>query len=327
MLKNQYLNKLTTLKIGWVIPQVLSYSKVMASTRLRVYDVIRYLKSINIKSGLYISFFRYDIVIFQKAFSKKFISLAKKLKNKNTKIIFDINVNYIDSDDLLVTLQQQKDIREMLKISDAVIVPSSFLKDLYSKYNNNVYLIEEIIEERFFKIRKEHLDKNDISLVFCGYAVKSKEIYLIKDVLKYLYEKYNVKLILISEKDPKLNIIPYKFYKYNHKIIPQLLLKGDIAISPRDISRRYNLGHSFTRIGYPMAVGLPVVASPVPSYTGSPAILCNNQEEWKNELEKLIKNYEYRKEISELGIRFVWDNFSKDKILDKYKNLFITMCL
>lgn len=315
-------SNLAAQRIGWVAPRVLPYSMVMASTRLRTYDVIRYLRKNNVKAGLYNPFSRYDIVVFQKAFSKKFLSLAKKLKDKHIKIVFDINVNYIDSDDLFVTEEQRKDVREMLQIADVVITPSSYLRDLYVKYTDNVYLIEEIIEERFFEAKKEHSDKDEVSLLFCGYAVKSKELYLIKNALKYLYDKHKIKLILICEKDPNLGIVPHKFYKYNYKLLPELLLRGDMKISPRDLSRKYNLGHAFTRIGYPMAVGLPVVASPVPSYQGSPAILCNGPKEWRDNLENLIKSCKLRRELAELGREFVWENFSADKIIEKYKNLF-----
>lgn len=318
-------NKLAAQRIGWVAPRVLPYSMVMASTRLRTYDVIRYLRKKNINARLYNPFSRYNIVVFQKAFNKKFLFLAKKLKNKHIKIVFDINVNYIDKDELLVTEEQRKDIKEMLQIVDVVITPSFYLRDLYAKYNDNVHLIEEIIEERFFKVKKEHSDKDEVSLLFCGYAVKSEELYLIKDTFKYLYDKYKIKLILICEKDPHFNIIPYKFYKYSHKYLPQLLLKGDIKISPRDLSRKYNLGHSFTRIAYPMSVGLPVVASPIPSYKDSPAILCSERKEWEDRLNNLICNCELRKKLGESGRIFVKNNFSADIIIKKYENLFNTL--
>ena len=318
-------DKLAAQRIGWVAPRVLPYSMVMASTRLRTYDVIRYLRKKNINARLYNPFSRYNIAVFQKSFNKKFLFLAKKLKNKHIKIVFDINVNYIDKDELLVTEEQRKDIKEMLQIVDVVITPSFYLRDLYAKYNDNVHLIEEIIEERFFKVKKEHSDKDEVSLLFCGYAVKANELYIIGDVLKDLYEKYKIRLVLICDKDPRLNLIPYTFYKYSHKYLPQLLLQGNIKISPRNLSRQYNLGHSFTRIGYPMAVGLPVVASPVPSYQGSPAILCNDPKEWRENLENLIKSYELRKELAERGKKFVREKFSEDKIIEKYENLFSTL--
>ena len=310
------------MKIGWVVPQVMPYSIVMASTRLRVYDIIRHLKARGIKTGLYNPFRQYDVVVFQKAFKRRFLSLAEKLKKKGVKIVFDINVNYIDDDSLFVTKQQRRDVRDMLNLTDIVITPSPYLKELYSHYKENTWLIEEIIEDRFFDFQKKHIEKKQVSLLFCGYSAKAKELYLIEDTLKDLYESYGINLVLICEKDPKLNIIPYDFYKYDHKRLPELLLKGDIKISPRDLSRKYNLGHTFTRIGYPMSVGLPVAASPLSSYENSPALLCNDQEQWRQALTKLITDVSLRSELAQRGREFVKGNFSADKIMSKYINLF-----
>lgn len=310
------------IKIGWVVPRALPYSIVMASTRLRAYDVIGYLPKGKVKAGLYNPFCRYDVIVFQKAFNRRFLNLAKRLKNKGVKIVFDINVNYIDSDMVFVRRDQRQNIKEMLSIADAVIVPSPYLKDIYSSYTKNTFLIEEIIEEKFFEVEKKHSKKNSIKLLYCGYAAKADELYLIKDILKTLHKEYDIKLVLICDKDPKLDIIPYSFYKYNHKRLPQLLIKGDIKISPRDLSRKYNLGHTFTRIGYPMAVGVPVAASPLSSYVQSPAIICGGKKEWEDALVRLIESWQVRSKLAEQGIKYVKDNFSVNKIIGKYMDLF-----
>jgi hypothetical protein len=74
----------------------------MASTRLRAYDIIRYLKKRDVAAGLFNPLSRYDKAIFQKSFNKKSLELASRLKQKKTEVIFDINVNYIDPDDTFV---------------------------------------------------------------------------------------------------------------------------------------------------------------------------------------------------------------------------------
>ena len=322
---NNVLHSITKLKIGWIVPQVKPYYRVMASTRLRVYDIIKYLREKGAKTGLYIPFTRYDIIVFQKTFSRRFLWLARRFKSKGTKIVFDINVNYIDRDEIFVSERQRRDVKKMLQLADAVITPSAYLRDVYSQYNKNCHVIKEIIEDRFFSVSNKHLDKKPVVLLFCGYAVKARELHLIEEVLKDVYDKHKVQLILICEKNPHFNIIPYKFYKYSHKYLPQLLLKGDIKISPRDLSRKYNLGHSFTRIAYPMSVGLPVIASPIPSYKDSPAILCSEKKEWEDMLNNLICNCALRKKLGESGRIFVKNNFSADIVIKKYENLFNTL--
>jgi len=310
------------LKIGFVVEQRSSYYNAMASTRLRAYDVIKGLKKQQVKAELYYPYLKYDIVIFQKVFSKKYIRLAEKLKSNGCKIIFDINVNYLDNDDTCVTETQQQDIKEFIKITDSVITASIYLKDIYSNIHHDVMCIEEIIEDRFTQKHKTLNNTTNLYLLYCGHATKAKELFLIKDILRHIYDSYKIQIIYICEKDPLIDIIPYKFHKYNHKKLPEQILKADIFINPRDISRQYNLGHSFTKIGYPMALGLPVIASPILSYEKSPAILCNTNEQWINNLTTLIHDPALRNQLALEGQEFVKKNFAENIIIPKYIKLF-----
>ena len=81
-------------------------------------------------------------------------------------------------------------------------------------------------------------------------------------------------------------------------------------IAPRPMEGIENLSHSNTKIAYPMSVGLPVVASPVPSYLDSPAILCKSEDEWYAEVEKLILNSEYRECIGKQSKEFIKNNYA-----------------
>ena len=292
-------------RIGCIVPSRLPYNRVMASTRLRVYDVIKRIPQME----MYNPFKKYDAVIFQKCFEDKHIKLAQKLKKKEIKVIFDINVNYLCKD-AQTNDEQRENVEYMLTIANHVIVSSTYLKELYSLYNKNITLIEEMIDGipcfryRYGKVK---------NILWCGYAVKAKELYIIKEILK----DYN--LFIVSEKDPKLDMF-YDFYKYNEINLETVGEKCDVFVSPRDLTRDYNKGHSFTRIGLAMSMGLPVIASPVPSYKGSPAILCNTLDEWK-EAFKVLDNYKKREEIGKEGWRYVYNNFSPENIIIKYKKL------
>ena len=72
-----------------------------------------------------------------------------------------------------------------------------------------------------------------------------------------------------------------------------------------------------------MAVGVPVLASPIPSYAGSPAILINGfGEEWHTEIKKIVNDKKYYQELSEKGITYCQSNFSTNIIMSKYQKLF-----
>ncbi len=324
---HMFINSKTTERysIGFVVPRINLYKRVMPSTRIRVYDIINAFKNNDI---FHLELFKkrnnYQIVIFQKHFNKNAYNLAQELKKRKTKIVLDINVNYLLDDSKIILNEQRKDFIRFIKICDAVIVSSIYLKNFLSnKINIPFFLIEENINRKYFKKRKV-LKTTPDTLIWSGFSVKAKEILTIKDVLENLSKKYNLKLIIIAEKNPKLKInnLKIEYLKYNEKKITSQLLKGDIFIAPRNLNEKYNLGHSFTKIGVAMAMGIPVVASPIPSYLKSPAIISFNNKEWENNLKNLLRKNIDIKNLSEKGIEYCKVNYDIEYIKNKYLRLF-----
>jgi len=313
-------------KIGFVVYAKDSYETCQASVRLRVYDVMKYFKN---NTSIIVEFYDpnvvYDIVIFQKCFQNEHINLAKALKSIGTKIVFDINVNYVYLKGLAkeyVRETQRNNVLSMLKVSDAVITSSKKLNSLYSKHHDNVTTIEESIDSKFFEYNKEHKNDFPINLLYCGYGVKADQVLIIKDVLDELSSNgYKFSLVYVCDRDPKILRYPYKFYPYDYNNLPNLLMKGDIKIAPRNLTDSYNWGHAFTKIGYPMSVGIPVVASPVPAYLDRNAIICEEDQEWYTALERLINSAEARECQGYLG-KETAKQFSMDVIGYKYLKFF-----
>lgn len=313
------------MRVGFYVNSADPYETCMASTRIRVYDVIKFfLSKTNIVSEIHTKYHSYDVVIFQKCFQDEHIELAKALSKKGINVLFDINVNYVHLEGLAkqyVKTKQKENVLRMLEVSDVIITSSETLSDIYSKYHNSVVTIEENIENRFFEVNKHYESKDNVVLLYCGYAIKAKEILLIKEVLVKLYEQFSIRMLYICEEDPKINIIPYEFLKYNHSNLPSLLVKGDIKIAPRDLSNSYNWGHSFSKVAYPMSVGIPAVASPVPSYLGRNVVICNNDQEWYIALERLICSIDERERQGQSG-KYITKQFSIDAVGNRYLNLF-----
>jgi len=319
------------IKIGFVLGVFPSayWGKIMASTRLRAYDVINnFNDDDNYFLELYKPWKKYDVAIFQKKFDRNALHLAQKLKSRGVKIILDINVNYYDPESQEKKYEyMHKEIMDFTKISDATITGSSHINNYVKKLfpEKNIICIPENITDDFFSVKKEVGENNDnLKLMYVGYAIKAKEVLSIEKTLKELREKYDLKLIFICEKNPKISLdgIETEFIKYNQRKIPRQMLLGDIFIAPRDLSKPYNLGHSFTKIGYPMAVGIPIVASRVPAYENSPAILCDTEDDWKINMERLLANKDSRKMLGEAGIDHCRKNYSQKEIKKEYEKFF-----
>lgn len=113
----------------------------------------------------------------------------------------------------------------------------------------------------------------------------------------------------------------YDYLHYDQACIPKQFIQGDIMIAPRPMEGIEKLAHSFTKVAYPLAVGLPAVASPVPSYVGTPVILCRNEEEWEQALTRLITDAKERERVGKLGREYVQANYSLQVIGTRYQSI------
>jgi glycosyltransferase involved in cell wall biosynthesis len=313
------------------VPPTPYYGRIMASARLRAYDIINnFQNNPDYFLELYKPWKKYDIVVFQKKFDSRALRLAQKLKKSGVKIILDINVNYYDRAAFTSDVKCEHDqIMLFTRIADGIITSTGYIEEYVKRLfpEKIITTIPENITDTFFSVRKKIPDTNTpLKLLYVGYSEKASEIMQIENTLRQLHGHHHFSLLLICDKDPKISIhgIETKYVRYRQKEIHRQMLEGDIFIAPRDMNKSYNLGHSFTKIGYPMSVGVPVIASTVPSYTGSPAILCENKADWYNSLDDLLKNRQKREILAEHGIVYCREHFSKSVITEKYISFFKT---
>lgn len=305
--------------IAFYIDDILPYNMAMASIRMRTYDIINYFETIGIHAELYKPFKKYRIVIFTKTCSDKSLQKAKELHEQGTKIYFESHCEYLCNDEKFD--YEKKNILKMLEYADIVGTASEVQQEMFANYHNHVVMIPESVNADFFLHSKKHSDKQKISLLYCGYSVKAKDTLCIVDVIKTLQKEYGIEMIYICEKDPEITEIPYRFINYDQKKIPDLLIQGDIMIAPRIMDGLEQRSHSFTKVAYPLAVGLPTVASPMPSYLNTPVIICNTAEEWHQQIKQLIIDWEKRAELAEIGINYVKDNYSINVIGQRYMDV------
>lgn len=322
-------NRKPKYRIGFVVEQEKEYFTATTSTRLRAYDVIRFMN----KSGHMAEFVRqgekYDLVVFQKYFDQEAMKQAEGFAAAGAKIMLDMNINIIELEGAIDIFnqsqqesieQQNVDIRNMLEVSDFVLTASPKLGEIYSRYHERVFTVEESVAAEYFKHKKVHRD-GKVRLLYAGYALKAVELELIKDVLITLHKEFQVDLVSLSNKPPEIDFIPVEFVKIDNKLFSEQFLKGDIKLAPRDLSQPYNLGHTLTKVAYPMSVGIPAVASAVPSYINREVLICNTEEEWYSALSKLITSAEYRQYVGDKSREFIRRNYTINQIGQQYIDL------
>lgn len=304
-------------EVGFVIDDIQAYNKVLASVRIRCYDIMTAMEKAEVKAELYKPFKKYKAVIFTKTRSDSAVRKAQKLKDTDTLVISDNFCEYL-TDEKRADDWERKNILKILECSDAAITYSKEQYKQFSRYHDQVFLIQESVNDSYFKVCKEHAKKEQITLIYSGYRKNALYIELIKDVVLRLQQEFRCKVLLICEADPVIKSFPYEYIHYDQKRIVQDLLLGDIMIAPRPMEGIEKQQHTLTKIASPMAIGLPVVASPVPAYIGTPAILCNNETEWYDALRKLILDAKERQIVGRESREYVRKHLAVDAIAQEY---------
>lgn len=304
--------------VGFVIDEKIPYNKAMASIRLRCYNIMDELERQGIHAEIYNPKRNYKVLVFTKCFSDKAKDIANFAYKKGIPIIDDA---YFENFGDVNRKKDEQIIRDIVEKATYVITVSEVQQKVFARLGKETLYIPEAIDSCLLEQHKEQQKKDIVTLVYCGYSAKAKDLLVIKDIILEMQQKYNSRLLIISDADPQIKELNYDYMKYDQKRIANQIKQGDIMIAPRPMDNIERSSHSVSKIALPMAVGIPAIASPVPSYYQTPAILCNNADEWKMSLENLIINFSTRKQIAEKGHKYVMENLTLEIIGKKYKEL------
>lgn len=305
--------------IAFYVDDIKTYNKAMASIRMRCYDIIEYLEALGIHAELYKPFKKYKAVIFTKTSTDRSVRMAHKLHGNGVKIYYESHCEYLTDAGRLD--REKENILKTLEAADIVGTSSDVQQRMFGEFHNHVLMIPESVHGDFFLHSKTHESKKRITLVYCGYSGKASDTLCIAKVIQRLQQEFGVEMLYICEKDPEIREFPNRYLFYDQRKIPELLMEGDIMIAPRPMEGIENRAHSFTKAAYPLAVGLPTVASPMPSYRDTPVILCTTEIEWYRELSELIRNTDKRKRLGAAGRTFVKEHYSMDTIGKRYLDI------
>ena len=300
-----------------------------ASVWIRALQLIPYLEKSKIKNYINNENIKADFAIFVRRQDELDYKLAIKLKKRKIKIILDLCVNYFIESDAPgikkpVTDDHINNCKKMTKVCDAVFCASNNIKGYAQRFNDNTYYLPDSVNQEHFKYKKNEIDfsRKRIRAIWSGTTNKSHELLEYMNVL----EEFNISLRIIAEKRPKSFGHPFSFSqnkaffsRWKYETFPKTMLNGEFVFAPRDLSEPYNRGHSFFKIGIFLFSGIPVIASPIPSYKEiikgeNCGKLCDSKEDFRNIIKNFCKNRE---------ILVNWSK-SASLVMEKYTTLEIS---
>ena len=309
-------------KVGWIL---LGNSSI-GSSRIHGINIHRYINKNGIKSvilqtnsvmtthltlslwkQLLIFLSRFDVLIFQKVFDSRAIRLATLAKKLGVKTVF---------------LQSDMIETKMVNKVDALVVTSDYLKRHYnSKYGVDAILIEDAVEVSDELVKEDYGDKGKIRLIWVGHKDNWETIEVIYNALEILKDDYFC-LKRISN-HPQADV------QWKLETVFQEILQGDIGIIPC-FNNEWAKSKSNNRLTMFMALGLPVIASDIPSYRDiikpcSNGFLAKSIDDWTKYLQ-VLRDEHTRKKIGMKARKDVWEKYNIDVIGDKWISLVENLC-
>ncbi len=147
---------------------------------------------------------------------------------------------------------------------------------------------------------------------------------VIQSLEKKLHNQFEFHVI--ADKNPNFELSSLRFIKWSKESEIQDLLKFDIGLMPLtdDLWAKGKCG--FKALQY-MAIGIPVIASPVGVNKniideGVNGFLCKSLSQWEEKIVQLIKDQELRKRMGDAGRFKIVNNYSLDSNSGNFLSLF-----
>lgn len=288
------------MKVNWLIPtQERNYNHVLASIWIRCLQLIPFLEQLGVECVINEPFSDAPIYYFVRWQNDEAYQIASQAKRRGKKIIFDLVVNYFDESHATLGRLRIEECLRFVELAHVVTTCSQFIANRAADYHAQVVYLPDSINLRHFQgtKRPEDFFRPKLRLIWSGNHSKIHELEPIFPIAR----QCGFDMLVISNKHPAKHRwrwfnSPYQFKRWRYESFPSDILTGDLCISHRDSHTVYNQGHSFFKIGVMMALGLPVIASAVPSYTEllnhktGAGWICTSLDEWRKTFRQLKQN-------------------------------------
>ena len=221
----------------------------------------------------------------------------------------------------------RKVAEKQFKSADGLIVSTPYLKQVYSEWNDNIYVVPNAIDHRIWgNVKKK--GKPGIRIGWAGGMTHQKDLEILVPVIERIIAKNkNVTFVLCYGVPTEYRNIPGVEYVGKWSRIdryPQYLAdRGlDIAVAPL-VDNAFNRGKSNLRWLEASALGIPTVAMNVGHFAetiqhGIDGFLADNADEMEKHIQTLIDDKRLRMGMGRAANIRTQTDFNVDIVLNSY---------
>ncbi|MBU0635293.1 MAG: glycosyltransferase family 4 protein [Candidatus Omnitrophica bacterium] len=216
---------------------------------------------------------------------------------------------------ILYLFRCRRSIERIIGLSRLVIAGNSYLGEYALKFNPRTEVIPTCIDTDKFCVQNKQYVKSDKFIV--GWIGSPHTLFYlepIKEVLRQISSRYNIRLLLIGAEDFRIEGVEVICEKWTIETELEQLSKFDIGLPPL-LDDEWSRGKCGLKALQYMATGVPVVCSDSGVYRqmitdGLNGFLAKNKEEWTQKLSRLLQDEKLRKQLSGAARKTVEDKYS-----------------
>ncbi len=285
-------------------------------THLPIYEIIKkYVQRIFILLAKN----RYDIIwLQQEAFPWIPSIFERALLKTNIPIVVDYDDAFFHRYDRhnskIVRFFLKNKIDKIMIHSNVIVAGNQYLADRAIKNGSKkVVILPTVIDINLYHTRFQS-EKKTFTIGWIGSPHNAKYILSIQSALKEVFNKGDVKIILVGSGEIKIDSLQLEIKKWNESTEVEEIRNFDVGIMPLEDNYWERGKCGFKLIQY-MACSIPVIASPVGVNTkivkhGVNGFLAENDNEWIKYFLILKSNEKLRTEMGRNGRTLVEENFT-----------------
>jgi glycosyltransferase involved in cell wall biosynthesis len=229
---------------------------------------------------------------------------------------------------------------KLIGMSDLITVGSVVQAETYQKYNKNVAVIPDVMDEEYGGNIKKHSQQCPCRLVWEGFGENVLHFEVIRSALAKLTKQYDIELHVFS------NATIPKYFQHSGPVVSYLeslpcktfytpwdkdrcandLLTGDIGVIPIDLKNGFAAAKPANKLNTLRMIGLPVVATPTVanrSYIndGVDGFLADTPDKWVSKLATLIEDHSLRERIGLKGRERAMEEAVFEKVFSQWLSL------
>lgn len=281
-------------------------------------------------------------------------NLIKRIRKRKALFIYSIDDNLLDLEVyragfIFPNHEQKMVVRLFAREADAIIVSTSRLKERFSRFNKNIIVIPNALDERLFNTR--HRDcrirsssRGKKTLGYMGTYTHDNDLMMIllslREVLRSYRDEWEIEIVgVISEPNilQAFQGLPVRVLdtsghaEYPHFVLwMQENIFWDLAIAPLEDNVFTRCKSDIKFLDYSM-LGIPGIYSQVPAYEGiikhleTGYLADNNPEAWTESLKLLMTNDTLRQKLARQAQEYVVSNRTLKYCAQNWQNAILSL--